>query len=157
MTASLTMTRTEREAFLADLHIGVLSVGDGARGPLTAPVWYRYEPGGEIVLVTGEASRKARALRRAGRASFLVQSEALPYKYVSVEGPASLEAADLERDVRPIAHRYLGREAGDGYLAATRGERADGDVVVRIRPERWLTVDYAKRFPGAETEASGVR
>ncbi len=81
----------------------------------------------------------------------LVQSEALPYKYVSVEGPwTTLEDADLDKDVRPIAHRYLGREGGDGYLEATRGDGAEGDLRVRIRPERWLTVDYTKRFQAPE-------
>jgi hypothetical protein len=77
----------------------------------------------------------------------VAQTEAIPYKYVSVEGAvASLEDADVDRDLRPIAHRYLGAEAGDSYLEATRDERAEGSIVVRIRPERWLTVDYAKQF-----------
>ena len=144
---SLSMTRAEREAFLADLHIGVISITDGEHGPLTCPVWYAYEPGGEISLVTGKTSRKAAALRAVKRVSFLVQSEDLPYKYVSVEGPlTTLENADLDKDVRPIARRYLGREGGDAYLEATRGEGEDTDLLVRIRPERWLTVDYTKRF-----------
>jgi PPOX class probable F420-dependent enzyme len=146
---STTMTRKEREAFLAGVHVGLLSVADGDLGPLSCPIWYGYEPGGEIVLVTDRDSRKAAALRRVKRASFVVQSEELPYKYVSVEGPvSSLEEADLERDVRPLAHRYLGAEAGDGYIAATRVEgKPETNVIVRIRPERWLTVDYAKQFP----------
>ncbi len=148
---SLSMTRAEREAFLADLHIGVISIVDGEQGPLTCPVWYAYEPGGEISLVTGKTSRKAAALRAVKRVSFLVQSEDLPYKYVSIEGPlTTLEDADLDKDVRPIAHRYLGREGGDGYLEATRGDGAEGDLRVRIRPERWLTVDYSKRFQAPE-------
>jgi len=146
---SLQMTLEEREAFLADVHIGVISVADGDRGPLTAPVWYAYEPGGEIVFVTGSDSLKARALRNVGRASFLVQSEALPYKYVSIEGAVTVGVADLEKHTRPIAHRYLGQEGGDGYLAATRTEEAAEEALVSIRPERWLTVDYAKQFGGA--------
>lgn len=144
---SLAMTKEEREAFLSGLHVGVLSIPDGARGPLAAPIWYSYKPGGDIVLVTGKTSRKAELLKRAKRVSLVAQSEEIPYKYVSIEGPVTaLEDADLERDVRPIAHRYLGSEAGVGYLRATRGDRADGDLVIRIRPQRWLSVDYAKRF-----------
>lgn len=143
---SLAMTRNEREAFLADLHIGVVSIPDPERGPLTCPVWYAYEPGGAIEFVTGATSRKAALLRGAGRASFLVQSEELPYRYVSVEGPVGLAPADLEKHLRPITYRYLGTEAGDAYLEATREERAEGEVLVRLRPERWLTVDYRKQF-----------
>jgi hypothetical protein len=70
-------------------------------------------------------------------------NETLPYKYVSVEGPiVAVEVADLERDRRPLARRYLGTELGDRYIKNTRD--VVGNVLVRMRPERWLTVDYAK-------------
>ena len=44
-----------------------------------------------------------------------------------------------------LAHRYLGRELGDRYLADSSGG-GDESIVVRLRPERWLTVDYGKAF-----------
>jgi nitroimidazol reductase NimA-like FMN-containing flavoprotein (pyridoxamine 5'-phosphate oxidase superfamily) len=137
------MTESERERFLADLHVGIFSVADGERGPLSCPVWYAYEPGGAIVFVTARDSRKAKALASATRASFVVQSEELPYKYVSVEGPVSMEEASLEKHVRPITYRYLGEKAGDEYLASPESE-AETEILVRIQPERWLTTDYAK-------------
>ena len=140
--------REERERFLAELHTGVVSVADGDRGPLTSPVWYSYEPGGDLVFCTRDDTRKARLLALGTRVSFLAQVEGdiargvLP-RYVSVEGPVvELESADLDRDLRPIVHRYLGQAIGDGYLKATRGDRATGELVVRIRPERWLTRDF---------------
>jgi nitroimidazol reductase NimA-like FMN-containing flavoprotein (pyridoxamine 5'-phosphate oxidase superfamily) len=34
---SLIMTQQEREAFLADVHVGVISISDEGRGPLTVP------------------------------------------------------------------------------------------------------------------------
>jgi hypothetical protein len=62
---------------------------------------------------------------------------------VSVEGPiVAIEPADLERDRRPLAHRYFGVRAGD-YVERTRGETVE-NLLVRMRPERWLTVDYGK-------------
>ena len=39
---SLVMTRQERERFLSDLHVGIISVPEEGRGPLTVPVWYAY-------------------------------------------------------------------------------------------------------------------
>jgi hypothetical protein len=146
---SLAMTRAEREQFLADLHVGVISIPVEGRAPLTCPIWYAYEPGGEIVIVTGRTSRKGVLLEKAERVSFVAQTEDLPYRYVSVEGSVAIDAADVDRDLRPIAHRYLGAEGGDAYLEATRTERdaGDGSIVVRIRPDRWLTVDYGKQFP----------
>ncbi len=145
---SLNMTRPEREAFLADRHVGILSVAQPGRGPLTVPIWYDYEPGRELWLITSRSSRKGRRLAEAGRFSLCAQTETPPYCYVSVEGRvAAMEPADLERHVRPMAHRYLGPELGDRYVEATADERGSSDVVVvRMRPEHWLTVDYAKQF-----------
>jgi hypothetical protein len=65
---------------------------------------------------------------------------------VSVEGPTSLGPVDYERDVRGIAHRYLGPEMGEVYLTVTKEQReTHGEVLVTIRPQRWYTVDYGKQ------------
>lgn len=107
---SLIMTKQEREAFLADVHIGIISISDQGRGPLTVPIWYAYDSGGDLRIMTGRESRKGRLLAQAGRFSLCAQTERPPYKYVSVEGPiVSTEAADIERDLRPLARRYLGK------------------------------------------------
>ncbi len=143
---SLTMTPAEREAFLADAHVGVLSVAsvEDDRGPLTMPIWYRYEPRGDVTFFTSNGSRKMRLLREAGRCSLCAQSEALPYRYVTAEGPVvSVSADGLADERRLIAHRYLGPEAGEGWLAATAAEAVDYSVV-RMRPERWLSADFGK-------------
>src|SRR5438034_6052440 len=137
------MTTQERESFLADLDVGVISIAEEGRGPLTVPIWYFYEPGGEIWFTTARASRKGKLLERGVRFSLCAQAETPPYKYVSVEGPiVAIETADLERDRRPLARRYFGTELGDSYIESTRD--LVGNVLVRMRPERWLTVDYAK-------------
>jgi PPOX class probable F420-dependent enzyme len=141
---AVTMTKPEREAFLADVHVGMISIAEEGRGPLTVPVWYAYEPGGELRVATGKHSRKGRLLAHAGRFSLCVQTETPPYQYVSVEGPiTAIEAADVERDVRPVARRYLGAQEGDRFIERTREVHADS-IVIRMRPERWLTADYAK-------------
>jgi nitroimidazol reductase NimA-like FMN-containing flavoprotein (pyridoxamine 5'-phosphate oxidase superfamily) len=143
---SVIMTKQEREAFLADVHIGVISIPEEGRGPLTVPIWYAYDPGGDLRIMTGRESRKGRLLARAGRFSLCVQTETPPYKYVSVEGPIiSIETADIEREGRPLARRYLGKEMGDQYIEETRNLPSHADnVLVRMRPERWLTTDYSK-------------
>jgi len=142
------LSRAEREQFLSELHVGVVSVADGERGPLVIPVWYTYEAGGHVVFCTRSDTRKARLIGLGTRLSFLVQVEGdiaggvLP-KYVSVEGPVvRLEPADLDRDLRPIVHRYLGQQVGDGYLQATRGDTAQDEIVVHVRPERWFSRDF---------------
>ncbi len=142
------MTKEEREAFLSELHVGVLSIPEEGRGPLTVPVWYSYEAG-EVRISTGKVSRKAQLLKLAGRVSFCVQIETSPYRYVSIEGPViGMEPVDLERELRPLARRYLGAEGGDqwvtGYIDRVNRDPNASEILVRIRPERWLTVDYSK-------------
>ena len=142
---SLAMSREEREQFLAGVHVGVISIAEEGRGPLTVPIWYSYEPGGELHVLTDRDSRKGRLLQKAGRLSLCAQTEEPPYKYVSVEGPVlAIEPSDVERHGRPMAQRYLGRELGDAYIQATSEQ--GGSVLVRVRPERWLTVDYGKQY-----------
>ena len=135
------MSRAEREEFLAGVHVGVLSVASGEdRGPLTIPVWYTYQPGGTVNVSTGRSARKARAIAAAGRFSLCAQDERPPYKYVTVEGPVTVEdATDAER--LELARRYLGTEGGDAYLAAIP---TDGQVMIRMTPERWSSVDYGR-------------
>jgi len=139
---SPTMTPAEREQFLADLHVGVISIAEEGRGPLTVPIWYGYTPGGELYVWMSKKSRKAGVIERAGRFSLCVQNEQPPYQYVSVEGPVTvIEPADLERDARPLARRYFGVEGGDAYIAEIANDNEDY-IVIRMRPERWLTADY---------------
>ena len=141
--SSLAMSKEEREAFLAETHVAVVSIADGERGPLSVPVWYRYEPGGKLSFVTGGSSRKARLIHAAGRIGVCVQTETPPYKYVSIEGPAAVGNPNYERDVRQTAFRYLGQQMGEMYLAATESERT-ASVLISVRPERWFSVDYTK-------------
>jgi hypothetical protein len=35
---SLQMSKPEREAFLAGVHVGVISIAEPGRGPLSAPI-----------------------------------------------------------------------------------------------------------------------
>jgi nitroimidazol reductase NimA-like FMN-containing flavoprotein (pyridoxamine 5'-phosphate oxidase superfamily) len=138
------MSREEREAFLADVRVGILSLNQEGRGPLATPVWYAYEPGGDVQVATERASRKGKLLKEGVRISLCVQEEALPYKYASVEGPIiRIEPSDAELHERTLAHRYLGPEAGDRYMESVADDR-DEMILIHMRPERWLTADYSK-------------
>ena len=137
------MTKAEREEYLAGVHVGVLAVADeDGRGPLALPIWYGYQPGGEVTFVTGRPTRKARLMDVGTRVSLCVQDEAPPYKYVSVEGPVvAIDPASTE-ERRALAVRYLGPEGAEAYLAATPDLAAIA-IILRIRPERWRTQDFS--------------
>lgn len=146
---SHTMTKEEREAFLGEPRVAILSIPEDGRGPQSSPVWYAYEPGGDVVFVTQDITRKAALLSAANgvRVSLTVQEATRPYRYVSVEGPVvSVEKGDLYRDLVPIAARYL--DAAD-VQAFTDNMKASfektGRLKITVRPERWLSTDHRKR------------
>ncbi|BBG00258.1 MULTISPECIES: pyridoxamine 5'-phosphate oxidase family protein [Pseudonocardia] len=138
---SFVMAPDEREAFLAGVHVGVLAVERDGRAPLAVPIWYDYRDG-EILLWMHRGSAKDRAIRAAGRFSFTVQSETVPYRYVTAEGPVTAaDRAPTRAEATAIAGRYL----PDGEAAAFVGDGPDADsVLVRMRPERWLSNDQSK-------------
>lgn len=133
------MSVAEREAFLAEARVAVVSIAASSRGPLAVPVWYAYAPGGDIGLWMDGSSAKVRHLRREGRLTLCVQDTTRPYRYVSVEGAvAGIAAIDCERELRPLVARYLGAAEVDAYLASFGGpDGLAGDVWVRVVPARW--------------------
>ncbi|BBZ16616.1 hypothetical protein MGAD_09510 [Mycolicibacterium gadium] len=139
------MTSTERETYLADLHVGVVAVERPDRAPLSVPIWYAFEPGGEVLVSSLAGSLKARLITAAGRFSITAQDETYPYRYVTAEGSVtSIETAD-DATMRAIAVRYLGEEGGNAFTESFARENPDAEsLLFRMRPERWLSVDYSK-------------
>ncbi len=133
------MTKSEREAFLADVRVGVLAIDRPGRGPLAIPIWYQYVDG-VVEIGMGGDSLKATLLRAVTRATMTVQTETAPYKYVSVEGP--VEVLNEQRDDFEMASRYLGPELGRWY--ADNNPSTESSVLVRLMPETWMTMDFTK-------------
>ncbi|RLK59395.1 pyridoxamine 5'-phosphate oxidase family protein [Actinokineospora cianjurensis] len=133
------LTLEEREQFLLEPHIGSLAVSaDGGRGPRQVPIWYKYEPGGQLWITTKSTSRKARLIERAGRFSLLVERLSPTIRYVSVEGPAVGEPGN-EDYLREMASRYVRPERLDAYLAYLKEEGQQ--TVFRLKVEHWTSAD----------------
>jgi uncharacterized protein len=142
------MTEKERQQFLAEPRIGVLSVARGGdRPPHTTPVWYGYEPGGSITFFTGtqgRKSRKAALVETAGVLSLTVQREEFPYKYVTVEASViGSNSSPSAEQMLAIVGRYLPEEAARGFVEAELAHPGSGPVHFTVRPDRWLTFDFA--------------
>jgi uncharacterized protein len=144
------LTEQEREAFLADTHVAILSVAsDSERPPLTVPVWYHYQPGGAITFFTGSQgskARKTRLIEKAGVLSIAVQKPTPPYRFVTVEG--TVTGTDHQPAAEPllaIVSRYLPKEIAEGFVQAEISRPAEDNelVLYTIRPDRWLTMDFA--------------
>ncbi|QZT63234.1 pyridoxamine 5'-phosphate oxidase family protein [Mycolicibacterium austroafricanum] len=135
------MTTDEREKYLAGLHVGVIAVERPDRAPLSVPIWYGYEPGGDVLLWTEADSVKHRLIRDAGRFAITAQDEQPPYKYVTAEGDVTAIEPARDSEVRAIAVRYLGEQDGGQF---TDQNLTPTSVVIRMRPQRWLSTDYSK-------------
>ncbi|MDA3648103.1 pyridoxamine 5'-phosphate oxidase [Saccharopolyspora indica] len=140
------MSVADREDFLAEPWIGVLAVRDsrGDRAPLQVPVWYDYRPGGDVVVVMGQSSLKARLIRESGRFTLCAQDPVMPPRYVSVEGPVIAIDEPMDPAVfEAMAHRYLEPEEAESCLKRNR-MLSEEQIAVRMRPEHWWTTDYRK-------------
>jgi nitroimidazol reductase NimA-like FMN-containing flavoprotein (pyridoxamine 5'-phosphate oxidase superfamily) len=131
----------EREQFLAEPHIGALSVVERSdRAPLTVPIWYQYTPGGELWVLTAPDARKTRAIDAAGRFSLMVQRTEPTIRYVSVDGPVVRTAAGSAERSREMAERYLPAHKVAEFLEYER-TRLGEHIAVYMRPEFWLSAD----------------
>ena len=142
------MTEQERQEFLAEPHVAVLSVARGGdRPPHTTPVWYGYLPGGNITFFTGtqgRRSRKAGHIEKAGVLSLTVQREEFPYRYVTVEGTVvGADRPPSAEQMLAVARRYLPEEQAQWFVKAELEYPASEFVLFTVRPDRWLTFDFA--------------
>ena len=143
------MDDAERQQYLSDVHVGVLSVAVAGvpSGTLAVPIWYHYTPAVGVSVITSRSSRKGVAIEAAGRFALVAQSEDVPYRYVSVEGPVvEVRQCELERDLRPMAVRYLGERAGTVYADLWHAAGPNDDHVFVMRPERWLAADLTSEL-----------
>jgi uncharacterized protein len=141
------MTEQEREQFLSETRVAVVSItAEEGRPPLAVPVWYGYEPGGNLSFFTGTQGTKARKIGlidRAGVVTLSVQHGEMPYRYVMAE--CTVVGADrppTAEQMLAVAGRYLPDEYAQGFV---EGELARSDsqlVLYTLRPDRWVTRDF---------------
>jgi hypothetical protein len=141
------LTESERQNFLAEPHVAVLSVAsEGGRPPHTTPVWYAHGPGGDFTFFTGtqgRKSRKAGLIRKAGALSLTVQREEFPCRYVTAECTVvGVDRPPSAEQVLAIARRYMPEEHAQGFARAELEHPAPEFVLFTVRPDRWLTFDF---------------
>ncbi|GHI85220.1 pyridoxamine 5'-phosphate oxidase family protein [Streptomyces xanthophaeus] len=142
----MALSPDEREQFLAEPHIAALAVSadaEGARAPLTVPIWYQYAPGGDVWIMTGRASRKAALIAAAGRFSLLVDRVEPTIRYVSVEGSVLSTVPATRELLTELAARYLPADKVAGYVDFAWKDHGE-QVVIHMRPEHWLSSDLGQ-------------
>ena len=120
---------------LTGLYVGQLSYLGADGYPRVSPVWFDLRDG-QILISTHLGSYKAKSLRCQPRAALGVSNGTWPYRSLALIGEASIEPLP-ERGrislVRREARRFLGRAAGDVYIAEwLAGGRPGPGELVRI-------------------------
>ncbi len=141
-------SRGERERFLAGRRVAVLvTLGPGGE-PLPTPIWYLYRDGA-FYFRTELHAVKTKNVQRDPRVSICMQDERPPYKAVIVHGRAEIsEEQDWLASALP--RRYLGFVGAYGYQQAARSAIESGvEVVLVVRPERFVTFDFSSETPFA--------
>ena len=136
-------TKERREELLSETRLGILSIAREKKGPLSVPVWHRWDTEtGELRFTSGINIRKGEALLAAGRASFTLLDD--DSGYVMLEGPVTYdEEYDFELELVGTGMRYL-PDSGEDYVRSTymnEGKPWPGIVLWRIKAESWLTYD----------------
>jgi PPOX class probable F420-dependent enzyme len=135
------MSDDERRAFLAEgTRTGKLAVVRKDGSPHVVPIWFVLD-GDDLVFTTNADTIKGKALRRDGRAAICVDLERSPYAYVLVAGEVEI-STDLDEMLEwatQIAARYEGEENAEEF---GRRNAVEGELLVRLRPERTIAIDY---------------
>jgi uncharacterized protein len=76
--------------------------------------------------------------------SLTVQRDEFPYKYVTVEcSVVGSDSPPSAEQMLAIVGRYLPEEAAQGFVEEELGHPGLGPVLFTVRPDRWLTFDFA--------------
>jgi len=130
------MTREEREAFLAEPHVGVLSVtAEPERAPLTTPIWYEYQPGGLVKVITAPGVRKFGNMTDFGSVTF---ANYVDFSSTTPAGAYNLRVSRLHRR-RGLHRNHLSRAC---QLSARhlRRRTAGRDRAILVATDRRSTV-----------------
>jgi len=126
--------------FLALPIVAVLATYRRDGGVLLSPVWHTWRDGGFDV-TSFPADIKVRHLDNDARASLLVYDQEPPFRGVEIRTTAILSKIDTPEIIREMATRYLGKEAGEAYAAASSDL-----TLIRLEPGHIRTWDFADEF-----------
>ena len=124
------------QKFLAEPRVGVFAVSAVNGPPAATPVWYGYEPGGEVWIVTSASTRKAKLLARTGTATLVVEESGQNATFVAVDLELVSSKDAGSADDRELASRYLEGEALESFVDMA-GEQIPDEKRYTFRPTKW--------------------
>ncbi|MEO8540719.1 MAG: PPOX class F420-dependent oxidoreductase [bacterium] len=125
----------EQDAFVRAMKSAIVTSLRKDGSPTTSLIFYAVD-GDDLLFSTTRDRIKTKTLKRDPRAVLTVLDEGAPYRYVSVEGIATVVEADVVPDHIAINRAMRGApdwRPPEGYEETLR---AQGRVVIRVKPER---------------------
>lgn len=104
--------------------------------PHVTPVWHQYD-GNNLIILAEESAVKIQNIRHEPRVSVSIATDTRPYKYVLINGTATLSHDNIREYVLAMAINYLGQDEGEEYT-----EKAVRDldfVVITIKPTKIIS------------------
>ncbi|ADE02504.1 hypothetical protein [Haloferax volcanii] len=143
-------SRARVDGFLADATVPVrLSCRTPADDLWMLSLWYEWDPeASELRCATSADADVVRFLRARDDVAFEISTNDPPYRGVRGRGTATVEPDAEKAVLRRLITRYLGDT--DSELAKRLLSPERDEVVIRIRPERVHTWDYAARMRSSE-------
>ena len=135
------MTPAEIDAFLREPRIASLATVRPDGSPHLAPVWHHFD-GDSVIVVADHSAVKVRNIRHDPRVTLCIATDRQPYKYVLVEGTATISNDGIPDLVRTMAVHYMGRKEGARY--AKRAIEDIRFVTITVTPSKitgWVDKD----------------
>ncbi|MCH8815357.1 MAG: TIGR03618 family F420-dependent PPOX class oxidoreductase [Chloroflexi bacterium] len=129
----------DKEEFLHEANVAILSTIDKKGRPHALPIWYLYEDG-TFILSTGRGAQKHKNVEANPEISLTMDKRTLPYYAVMVRGTAEIGPPLTDEQRLRMANRYLGEDLGRRYYESTEGSDS---ITIRLKPAK--TVVYEGR------------
>ena len=137
----LPMTEAERGSFLAEAPIARLGSLNSDGTVHIAALWFQAE-GDEIVIGTQEITKKIQNIKRNPNVTVLIDVVGPPLKGVLIYGRAELDYDDVIEKRIKIFEKYMSNQDARN-LALDLASQFE-PVIIRIKPKRISSYDYAK-------------
>ena len=128
----MAMNQQQKEAFLKQTLVAVISTVDSAGRPRSAPIWFEWEDG-SAYMFTSRRTLKWRNIQAIPHASLCIDKREPPYESVIMDGPIQEVDRPLYDLVLSMALRYYGEEKGRAFAEGYRAQRP-GVAVFKLTP-----------------------
>jgi PPOX class probable F420-dependent enzyme len=135
------LTDDELRTFLNEAPIAHLGSTNPDGTVHIVALWFNYDDG-DIVFGTQDMTNKIRNIKRDPNVTVLIDVEGPPLKGVLIYGHAELDYEDVMAKRIAIFEKYMPSEEAQQW--ATRLASDFAPVIIRVKPKRVSSYDYAK-------------